>query len=266
VRSASALKRDCAYPSILSKLPPRDAKDRKRIESRKASADLGSLFHRAVEAWVKAGEGPPEALGSLHRDFNPDAPTHEVQGWLDALAAQWQPHGHGILTEEAWGLTPRGEYAPVTEPEPHVYVAEVPLLTAGRADAAWIEQWWHHDSEENDVMLDVLRVVDWKTGRHQVEEPGTNLQVNAAGIALARYVGAEAYRPGIYYARDAVFEWGEVVPLASGECGAILEEIRAAAEMDELPHPGEHCGACWEKGRCAEGTKYLADPLRGEGP
>jgi hypothetical protein len=106
---------------------------------------------------------------------------------------------------------------------------------------------------------DRLYLVDWKTGKWPVTPPAKNLQVNAAGIALAQRPGfiapPTAYVPGIYYTRDGVFEWGEPVELGGPAHLAIFEEIRAAALLDETPRPGDHCGSCWERRACAHAQR-----------
>ncbi len=229
MRSASALKLFCSYPAILDKLPPRDAAERKRLENRDESARRGGIFHAAVDAWVQAGSGAP----ACEED-------EEIRGWLELLAFQWTPHGFPVETELAWGLDHEGNYAAVTEPEPHVYAPIDPtakLLTAGRADACWPEG-------------DLIRVPDWKSGRTSVTPAATNLQANASGMAPASRARTGGYIPGIYYARDGVFDWGDPVMLGSPEHRAMFEMVKTAALLDDEPHVGEHCGSCWSKKRC----------------
>lgn len=222
--TASALLRDCGHPRVLRAAPPADARARAARAKRDAAAGRGTVFHRAIEQWVTTG-----TPGTV------DDP--EIQGWIDILAAQWAPP-LGTRLEVPWGLGTDGGHVHVDEPEPHVYVARggQELITAGRADACWLSYGW-------------LYVVDWKTGRWPVAPAESNLQVNAAGLALAREVSANGYVPGIYYARDGVFEWGRPVSIHP-HLPDIWAEIQVASVLDDSPRPGPHCASCWERRAC----------------
>jgi hypothetical protein len=150
----------------------------------------------------------------------------------------WQPPS-GFEAEVAWGLTPAGNWSAVAEVEPHVYRSSdgAELLTAGRADGVW---------ESNGV----LYVLDYKTGKWPVDPARINLQVNAAGMALALRSFCKNYVPGIYYARDGIFDWGDRVEVATRDWQVTFEAVAAAALMDDAPRPGLHCEACWSKGKC----------------
>jgi hypothetical protein len=239
--SASSLVRDCGYQRALRRARTPSA-------SQQASMDRGTVFHQAVEQWARTRELPV-------------LPDLEMQGWLDLLAAEWAPPVDGEF-EVAWGAPSTGDpfirqyvtavwcaYVEVHEPEPHVYVARDggPLLTAGRADVAW----WYDGH---------LRVVDWKTGKWPTTPAVDNLQVNAAGIALALKRGLLSYVPGVYYARDGFWDWGEPVVFGTPAFERILGEIRAAALLDETPRPGAHCGKCWEKRGCAHAQTAVYSP------
>jgi hypothetical protein len=224
--SASALKAHCAAPNVLKKLRPPSP-------SSQLAIDKGVTFHAAVECWVKSGQPP-------HAD------DLEIQGWLDLLASQWVPP-QSTLVEIAWGLSPQGEHVHVAEPKPHVYEAinGAELLTAGRADALWLE-------------FGVLRVVDWKAGRWPVAPARENLQALAGSLALAARFGVDVYQPGIYYAQDGAWDWGDAVMRGSETAAQAFEAVKAAALLDDQPHPGNHCGSCWERKACAPGAAYLA--------
>jgi len=60
-------------------------------------------------------------------------------------------------------------------------------------------------------------------------------------------------RTGLYYARDGVTEWSDVVDLASDEALDRWVDIVKCAEMDDVPRPGQHCEACWERNGCEFG-------------
>lgn len=226
--SASALRRDCGYPRALNR-------ERKPTPEQQASMDRGTVFHQAVETWARTRELPV-------------VPDLEMQGWLDLLAAEWSPPSDGEY-EVAWGLahdlcgTGGPHFTEVDEPAPHVYMARDggELLTAGRADVDWMDG------------SDTLAVADWKTGKWPTTPAESNLQVNAAGIALALKWGLPAYRPGIYYARDGFWDWGPRVVFGTPEFERMWGDIRAAALLDETPRPGPWCDPCWERKtkRCA---------------
>lgn len=216
--SASALKRHCAYPNVLGLT-------KVRKPSSQLAMDKGTLFHSAVELWVKTGKLP------LLEDL-------EIQGWIDLLSMQWQPPT-STLVEIAWGLSPTGFHVHVEEPEPHVYRAMDgrQLLTAGRADVLWREG-------------DVLRVVDWKTGSWPVAPARENLQALAGAMALAMRFEVPSYQPGIYYARDGAWDWGDVVEFQTAEAGVDFAAVQDAAQLDDKPHPGDWCAGCWDKKTC----------------
>lgn len=220
--SASALARNCGYARVLSAARPRPATT---VEA----ADRGTAFHKAIEGWIQ------------HHEY-PQVDDLEIQGWIDLLASQWTPDVTAEC-ELAWGLTPDGNYVEVTEPEPHKYVAPLgwPLLTAGRADLAFERR-------------GVLYVVDWKTGKWPVTPAADNLQVNAAGIALAQKYGATSYCPAVYYVRDGAFDEGDDVPLGSREHEQMFEAVKTAALLGDEPRPGPWCSKCWERKQCPEGA------------
>lgn len=220
--TASALKRFCRHDDVLKARKPRSA-------ALETGGARGTVFHAAAEAWIKRTCDVPQV-----EDL-------EIQGWIDLLTATWEipraPH-----VEVAWGLTMAGQYIDVVETSPgsHVYVTMDPgvqLLTAGRSDLCWT------DGGE-------LSNADWKTGKWPAPPARENLQVNAGGIALAQRFGAGAYRPGIYYARDGYWDWGDTVELGSLAHAEMLADIREAAQLDAEPHPGAHCGSCWERRAC----------------
>jgi hypothetical protein len=234
VISASALKPNCAYPTVLKR-------GKVVTPDQQRAMDRGTAFHAAIECWARTGAPPVVA-------------DPEIQGWADLLCAELPHQGMGwipgvtvALVEEAWGLWDDGRYTPVSEPMPHVYAAlgeyrdGVALLTAGRADLAWC------------AGASTLVVLDWKTGKWPAPPAGCNLQVNGAGIALAQFTGMPWYLPGIYYARDGAFDWGDPVRMGSPEQLAMWRDVREAALLPPEPRPGEWCGDCWERKACPKG-------------
>ncbi len=263
--SSSALRRDCAYPNILDAqrkaepLPaavqkaldqlanewrdkwtgPRVPTEVKAVVKLKVAGIRGHKLHAAIEQWKREGKVPNAFPGT------------ELQEWLDKLSETWDPgEAEAIHLETAWGLSPSGDHVMVSVPRPLEYESldGSPLLTAGRCDL------------DEHFGSGVLYTVDWKTGKWRVEPAKTNLQVNAAGIALAKRRGMRAYQPGIYYARDGEWDWGDVVELGSQAEADIFADIRAAATLPASPLPGPHCESCWEsrKGRCPAAWKGAA--------
>jgi hypothetical protein len=119
--SASALKRFCAHPNILNKT-------KVVTPDQQVAMDRGTAFHAAAETWLRTGVAP-------------EVEDLEIQGWLDALIAQF-PIPAWAKLEIAWGLTPDMKHAMVAEPQPHKYESMngAELLTAGRADIVWIDE------------------------------------------------------------------------------------------------------------------------------
>ena len=226
--SASSLKRFCAHPNVLKREP---------LPHQQEAIDKGIAFHAAIEDWVRTGVLAP------HADL-------EIDGWLQLLASQWSPPA-GMRCEVAWGLSPSGEHVMVAEPRPHVYTAldGQQLLTAGRADACW----YPYSGDR------ILSAVDWKAGAWAVAPAHENLQANAAGIALAKRFGARAYVPGIYYARDGFWDWGEPVELGSLEHAQRFADVSYAALLPETPRPGYHCGGCWSRRDCEAGQRWTIE-------
>lgn len=226
MRTASALRRFCAYPNVLSRITPRSDK-------LQAACDKGTEFHRVVKEWAEGR--------------NPVTRDDEVRGWLELFEMGFLPPPKDALYEFPMGLGPLGTYVPVTETEPHVYSAidGQPLLTAGRADAVWV-----HDR--------IVRVADWKTGAYAVDPPGSNLQLLSLGFAAASMLEAEAMELAVYYARDGAWVWSDVIPLDSEAAADAWAEVEAAALLDDSPRPGVHCEPCWE--RRTRRCKHAAQP------
>jgi hypothetical protein len=219
--TASALKL-CGYANVLGK-------QRKRTKGQQEALDRGDLFHRSVHNWY------------THESVCCN--DAEVAEWFRKLTSTWTPPV-GAKFEQALGLSPNGRYIAVDEVEPHVYRAFEPipgavpeLLTAGRADATWFE-------------APVVNVGDFKTGRDHLGPPELLPQLQALGFAAADLHGAEAMRLGIYYARDGVWDWSEVIALDSPKAAELWDMVVACATADETPKPGPQCGSCWERKAC----------------
>jgi len=216
--TGSKLSRFCAHAHVLADLNPRPTRDK--------AAAKGRAFDDALVEWHRTGRVPVMA-------------DNDVTAWLLMMAENGWAWPHGCELQIAWGLSHWGTYVPVREPQPHVYEAldGEPLITAGRADACWMAD-------------DILVVTDWKSGRSLVPPARVNLQVNAAGIALSQRWKARGYVAGIYYAREGRWDMGEEVERDSDDWRSRLEEVEAAAQLDDQPHPGPHCSDCWERKNC----------------
>lgn len=220
--TGSKLDRHCGHRHQLSDLSPHPSRDK--------AAQKGKWFHAALEEWRNTGRVP----------FMAD---DDVATWLRTMVdSGWQFPEQSEL-EVCWGLDTWGKFCAVEETAPgsHEYRAldGSDLLTAGRADVDWI---FDHTG--------YLVVADWKTGRFPPEHPSTNLQVNAAGIALAQKWKAPGYIPALYLARSGIWQMGEEVEAGSEAWAAMLDEVKAAARLDDKPNPGPHCYGCWSRKEC----------------
>lgn len=224
MRTASGLKR-CGWAVVLEKRKPKSAKS-------VAAKDKGTLFHGVIEDFVKTGR--LKLSGS-----------DEIDGWVDQLLHRWRPRP-GTLTEVALGLGPEPKYVEVEEPLPHVYVPTAaagglkqPLLTAGKADIITPDP-------------DLLEVLDWKTGIYEPEDPNTNLQLWALGLAAGMRWNARAVRVGLYMVQDARFVWSDPVTRGT-DCDRWIErlnDVHAAATVGDRPMPGANCSSCWQRRNC----------------
>lgn len=220
--TASKLSRHCAHHHQLSELNPRPTRD--------AAAKKGTSFHEALGIWKDTG-------------LVPEMADREVNEWIATMVDNNWSWPDGVEIEVAWGLDRWGMFSAVEEKPAgsHVYVplnGLDDLLTAGRADACWMAG-------------DVLVVIDWKTGRTQAPLARENLQVNAAGLALAQRFKARAYQPGIFYAREGRWDCGAEVEYGTDDWYAAKLAIETAAGLDDQPHPGDHCANCWERKACS---------------
>lgn len=220
--TGSKLSRFCAHAHVLADLNPRPTRDK--------AAAKGKAFDAALVEWHRTGRVPVMA-------------DNDVTAWLLTMVENGWSWPDGVEIQPAWGLSHWGTFVAVEEkPEgSHIYVAldGEPLITAGRADACWMAG-------------DSLVVIDWKSGRTQVPLALNNLQVNAAGIALSQKWKARSYIPGIYYAREGRWDMGVEIEPETPEWDSLLSEIETAAALDDQPHPGDHCAACWERKSCSQ--------------
>lgn len=242
VISASGLVRDCRHHKILQAQRPRSA----ALEAASAEGTrFGSLVERAVKGLPLA---EPE---------DRDEPWH----WFEAFRGSWSlPDGVGC--EVPLGLGADGLYVEVHEPEPHVYLPtevglvalmtrRTQLLTAGRADLLWTGTCTASDYAANALTTwhDVAHVGDLKRSAWRYGDPSRHPQLMALGLAYASREGLPFLRLGLYDARDANWEWGDVIDLRE-EGPGMLEEIREMATMTDEPRPGDHCNGCWERRAC----------------
>lgn len=230
MKTASQLKRNCAYPIVL------DAK-RKVTPEQQAAKDAGTSFHELVRMKLEHGA-----------DVSSENP--EIQSWLDMFDVYWAEQKSArrpdvvVECEVPWGLSPDGRYVEVTEPQPHIYVPVRDgdeLLTAGRIDL---------------VIRSPLLVlaIDYKTGKWPSPPADENLQANAAGLALTRKYGTQGYAAGIYSIRDGgPLDRGLPVVVNGAEWERRFEAVREAAQLPLTPIPGEHCASCWNRRDCPEG-------------
>lgn len=226
--SASSIPRYCGYANVLKK-------DKPPSEGMIEGGRLGKKFHGFMEQWTKSGQIPPW----------PDDPDEADYWFVNALSAMSIPSG--ALAEVAMGLDEQGGYVPVNEPEPHVYApldGVSALMTAGRADVVWKSG-------------DTAWVGDYKTGTSAQDPPGRHLQLLALGFAAMGMLSARAMRLGIYFARDARWEWSHRMTRSNGSTGQLFMDLRSKCNMDDKPRPGDWCGSCWERKRCQHAFRGL---------
>lgn len=234
MRTASKLNdRWCGYTDVLNATKVRSA-------SQKRSLQMGTEFHGAAEALIKK-----ISINDCVVGIGP-----EPAGWFFSLAESWIPPD-GVTAEMALGLSPGGRYVEVVESEPHIYTSPhgLPLLTAGRADAVWME-------DRTAVVL------DWKTGRFAPSPPMDNLQLAALGLSYAHKTGAEAMRLGLYMARSGEFLWTPDLPLDGPDAARLWEGVKNSAGLSDVPRVGTWCGSCWNKKVCAPYAQTMAPSRR----
>ena len=223
MRTTSALTRNCAYVTKLSKARPRSAYVQ-------GTAEEGTRFGKLVQDWIEG------------RDPQPPAVLDDPWCWFETLRQTWIPLD-GVKCEIAMGLSPDGQYVAVTEPEPHVYVPvdpEAKLATAGRSDL----QWWLHNPSDDDgcVFVADLKRSGWRYGA-----PEQVPQLMALGCAAARKYGVSEMRLGIYSAKDGTWEWSGRLRVDD----VIGEVLEMAALPEDVPLPGPWCGGCYERKGCS---------------
>jgi hypothetical protein len=93
-----------------------------------------------------------------------------------------------------------------------------------------------------------MLIVDWKTGNpDNVAAPDDNLQMLAYGLAVSN--GDPFQVCLVFLDGDKVdARWSRT--FESDEQVATLDRVKAAANREPSPHPGEHCGSCWQRRYC----------------
>lgn len=171
-----------------------------------------------------------------------EAERTEVEGW--ALPTD-EPAG--AEHEIALGLTMVGRYSP------HGTAGN---LTDGTTDVAWA----------TGAAAELTAVVgDYKTGALHVEDGPRSLQLVGYGFAYANKIGAQHMRLGIWYAREARWDWGAAIALDSPEAADLWRRVTVAATNPPIAAPGPWCDSCFQRHRCpARLLPALAGPLAPE--
>ena len=94
----------------------------------------------------------------------------------------------------------------------------------------------------------VMLVVDWKTGRKEnVEDATTNLQLIAYGLATCEGLPFQCVL--VFLDGDTADpQWSDV--FEPDEHALLLERAKRAANKEPIPHPGDHCGSCYQRRYC----------------
>jgi len=93
-----------------------------------------------------------------------------------------------------------------------------------------------------------MLVCDWKSGRPEnVPEADDNLQLVAYGLATCN---DGPFRCVLVFldGDKADARWSRV--FEPSEHPALLSRVKAAANREPVPTPGEHCGSCWQRRYC----------------
>lgn len=236
MRSCSALTRNCAYVTTLSKL-------RKRSRYVEQTAEEGTRFGALVQAWI---EGRPEPT--------PD-PIDSPWCWFEDLRAQWHAPA-GAACEIAIGLSKNGTYVPVVEVYPHFYCPShdtdgaaflLPaagdrecLATAGRLDVGWVNG-------------NVAIVLDMKRSAWRYGNPEYVPQLMALGCAWALRHDLEFVQTGLYGAKDGVFVWSQEIQRVADILPDVLE---MCGLPEDKPIPGEWCASCYERKQCPASVDF----------
>lgn len=130
--------------------------------------------------------------------------------------------------EVAVGITPEGRWASKGAPG---------NLTQGRADIVWYED-------------GTVTVVDLKSAPWSVDDGPLSLQLVVYGFALADKWNADRMKLGIWYYREARWEWADPIALDSPEAADLWRRILIAANKRPEGTPGPWCDTCWQRPRC----------------
>lgn len=113
-------------------------------------------------------------------------------------------------------------------------------LTHGTLDGAW-------------AVGDTAYVADIKRTRFTAPDGPSSLQLHAYGHAYASLKGVRRYVPGLWFAVEGQWSWGEPVDLDSMESLEITGLLGWAIRNVEGPAvTGPHCQHCYSRSRCAE--------------
>jgi hypothetical protein len=102
------------------------------------------------------------------------------------------------------------------------------------------------DLVANDGSMDTI--VDWKTGRQEnVDDVDTNLQLIAYGLSVC---DGGPFRCALVFLAGEKVDYFFSGTFEPDQHPALLARVKAAATREPVAHPGEWCGACYQRRYC----------------
>lgn len=118
-------------------------------------------------------------------------------------------------------------------------------LSVGHLDIAWV------------VEIDGIRIAyvpDIKRSEWTTPDGPESLQIHAYGLTFAMSRKCDYYCPGIWAAKEGVWQWGALVEIGSPRSIELLDNVLAAlSNLPDANHQytvGAHCMRCWGREYC----------------
>jgi hypothetical protein len=214
-----------------------------------AASDRGTVIHRYLEELVRYGK--PAAFGNVpeeHADECGRIDTKEIE----YLAAD-------ALPEHAMAWSPSKDTARSLGTKDRDYSGCVGDEIAGTTDLL----------VEKGPLSDVLRVIDYKTGRIDVPPPEDNWQMRTLAVMASRVCGVDRVQVEVWKLREDGGWWIKKHVFDSFDLDAFASEIR-----ERLARPvtretmrlveGEHCRYCPAITSCPAKTQLAARLIGGD--
>jgi hypothetical protein len=194
-----------------------------------SASDRGTVIHRYLEDVVRYGQSA--ALGNVPEEHRAECKRIDVSGIL-AVARDAEP-------EAAFAWSPSTDKGRKLSSTNRAYDDVSEDEIAGTADLV--------------VDAKPYRVIDYKTGRHEVEAPERNWQLRTLAIAVARAYEVTEIAVEIWKLRDDGGWWVRSHTFDAFDLDATAAEIRARLEQANAVKTGarklqlvegDHCEWC----------------------